>query len=182
MPRPKKPNIKHEGTTMYNLSFALPRCVLFHVIWCHSERSVIVPMCSLNGRMSVYIQEARQIDAASRSLERFLGAVFEYDRFYVIMVVFPFASIVFASISSLVIVDDLGWRLGVTLILLLIAAVYRLLVAQMAPYLHKFTNVMTCTLPKETIVQSQRLDLRCQGSPISPCWTNISCFAGYFFL
>mmetsp|Transcript_85373 Transcript_85373/g.135316 ORF Transcript_85373/g.135316 Transcript_85373/m.135316 type:complete len:279 (-) Transcript_85373:221-1057(-) len=54
-------------------------------------------------------------------------------KFYLVNVVLPVASIVFASISSLAVWDDMGGRLGATLTLLLTAVAYKYLVAEMVP-------------------------------------------------
>ncbi|CAL1151248.1 unnamed protein product [Cladocopium goreaui] len=54
-------------------------------------------------------------------------------KFYLLNVVLPVASIVFASISSLAVFEDMGGRLGATLTLLLTAVAYKYLVAEMVP-------------------------------------------------
>lgn len=54
-------------------------------------------------------------------------------KFYLVNVVLPVASIVFASISSLAVFEDMGGRLGATLTLLLTAVAYKYLVAEMVP-------------------------------------------------
>ena len=57
----------------------------------------------------------------------------KHVRFYLVNVVLPVASIVFASISSLAVFDDMGGRLGATLTLMLTAVAYKYLVAEMVP-------------------------------------------------
>lgn len=49
-------------------------------------------------------------------------------------VILPVASIVFASISSLAVWNDMGGRLGTTLTLMLTAVAYKHIVAGMVPW------------------------------------------------
>jgi hypothetical protein len=62
-------------------------------------------------------------------------------RFYLLNVVLPVASIVFASISSLAVFEDMGGRLGATLTLLLTAVAYKYLVAEMVPRLRSSETI-----------------------------------------
>ena len=63
-------------------------------------------------------------------------------RFYLVNVVLPVASIVFTSISSFAVWDDMGGRLGTTLTLMLTAVAYKYLVAEMVPSLRSYINIL----------------------------------------